>query len=242
MGFGLLFIGYFMTVMNVPVLGIFGTIIRIIGCAVMLCGVLSLRRYNRAFDLALIGIALVGAVSFVALGANIDDALYENLLTKNRFFSDTAKNIVGYVDQGMTFVFNSFLLWAVRSIAKETEATKISNSAVRNYIFICAYYLVYLVSFLPFAGIQSAQHEFALIAWILYFVWIALNIILLFNCYAMICDESDVEMEPKASKFAFINWIREETERRGRKAREADALYREQKRQIKEQKRKRRKK
>ncbi len=242
MGFGLLFIGYFLTMINSPIFGLFGTLIRVGGCALLLCAAVKLGKYNKAFNLTLVGAVLMTAMSAVLLAINIDGFLYSNLITPDKLFSDLAKTVIGYTEQGVSFVFNSFLLWGILKISKETEAKKITVAAIRNYIFVCAYYLMYVISFLPFSGIQSAQSEFAVITWILYFVWIGLNLFLLFNCYATICDEDDLEMERKPSKFAFVNKFRDEFERKSQKAREADALYRQEKRQKREDKRKGRRK
>ena len=241
MGFGLLFIGYFLTMINSPIFGLFGTVIRVGGCALMLCAAVKLGKYNKAFNLTFIGAVLMAVISAVLLAVNVDDFLYSNLITSDKLFSDFAKNVIGYTEQGVSFVFNSLLLWAILKIAKETEAKKISIAAIRNYIFVCAYYLMYVISFLPFSGIRAAQSEFAVITWILYFVWIGLNLFLLFNCYATICDENDVDMERKPSKFEFVNKFRDEFERKSQKAREADMLYRQEKRQKRENRRKGRK-
>ena len=61
-----------------------------------------------------------------------------------------------------------------------------------------------------------------------------MNLFMLFSCYAKICDESDVEMAQKPSRFAFVNRFREENERRRA---EADARA-EQKRREKAERRK----
>ncbi len=242
MGFGLLFIGYFLTMINSPILGLWGTLTRLCGCAVMICASVKLKKYNKAFDLTLIGSVLMAIMTCVLLVINVDDFLFDNLIVTGKLFSDVAKTVIGYIEQGVSFVFNSFLLWGVFQIARETEVKKITTAAIRNYIFICAYYVIYLVSFLPFVGIQSARSDFALILWILYFVWIGLNIWLLFDCYARICDEDDVDMERKPSKIPFVNKLRDEFEERSRKAREADAMFKQEKRARREEKRKGKKK
>lgn len=238
MGFGLLFIGYFLTMINSPIFGLFGTLIRAGGCALMICAAVKLGKYNKAFDLTFIGAILMAAMSAVLIAINIDGLLYNSLITSDKLFSDFAKTVVGYVEQGISFVFNSFLLWGILKISKETEVKKITVAAIRNYIFVCAYYLLYVISFLPFNGIRSAQSEFAVITWILYFVWIGLNLFLLFNCYATICDEDDLEMERKPSKFDFVNKFRDEFDKKSQKAREADMLYRQERRQKREDRRK----
>jgi hypothetical protein len=240
MGFGLLFMGYFLSVFNVPVLGVFGTVIRMIGIAVMFFAFDKLKHYQNRFLFAQIGAIVMLLVSLLSLSVGIDSILYEDLITADKLFGAMAVKVIGYVEQGVTLIYNSIILWAVYYIARETEARKIAVGAVRNFVFICIYLFTYLVSFLPFAGIQSAQHEFMVICWILYFVWVILNVVSLFNCYATICDENDVEMEVKPSRFAFVNKIRDEHERRSLQAREADEAYRRERDQRRSERKKRR--
>ena len=242
MGFGLLFIGYFLTVMNVPVFGAFGTVVRLCGAGILVYASLKLKSYNKAFGLTFIGSLAMLMMTVLLLALNVDGFLFDNLITQSKLFSDAVKTAIGYVDQGISFIFNSFILWGVYKIAKETEIRKISNNAIRNYVFVCAYYFMYLLSFLPFKGIQAAKSEFALITWILYFVFIILNILVLFSCYANICDEDDVDMERKASKFALLNKLYDEQERRAEKARAEDAAYKKERREKREQRRREKKK
>ena len=237
MGFGLLFIGYFMTVLNVPMLGMLGTLIRIVGCAIMLYSVLKLRRYCKAFDPALIGVSLMLAMSAVLLFVNVDGFLYENLIVQRKLVTDFGKTVIGYIEQGVSFVFISLLLWGIFNIARETEAKKVLTGTVRNYIFICAYYAVYLVSFLPFSGIRSAKSEFAVITWILYFVCIGLNLFLIFTAYAQICDEDDVEMDKRTANIPFLNGFIDAFEQKAKKAREEDRRYKQERKQKRSKKR-----
>ena len=242
MGFGWLFIGYFLTVMNIPVLGIFGTVIRIVGCALTVYGLLSLRNYNKAFNFSIVGAALMSVMSILLLCLNIDDILFSTMIIEKNIFSESVKTAIGYAEQGVWFVYYSLLLWGIGAIAKETEDKKVLVGAVRNYIFICIYYVLYLVSFLPFKHIQAMGNDFARILWVLYLVNIVLGLLLLFNCYARICDEDDVEMNKKKTRIPIITALQEETERRSKKAREADALYRMERRAHKEEKKREKKK
>ena len=235
MGFGWLFIGYFFTVMNMQMFGIAGTLVRIFGLMLMAFAILKLRRYNSAFNITLIGILGMLCVSVLVFTISIDKLLFNNLIISSRFFSSTAESVIEYSGQAVSFAFNASLLWGVFKIAKETEVDKISNNAIRNFIFFCMYYFVYALSFVPTEGIKSAKAEFALIAWILYFACSILNIVLLFSCYARICDEADLEMERKPSRFEFVNRFREKQDRRSEQARLADEAYRKERRERRAQ-------
>ena len=183
----------------------------------------------------------MGCMSLLLLGLNIDDTLYSLMLTEKTLFSDSVKTVIGYVEQGVWFVYYSLLLWGIRAIAKDTDDKKVLIGVIRNYIFICAYYGLYLISFLPFKTIRDMQSDFALVLWVLYLINIGLCLFLLFTCYARICDEDDADMDKKKARIPFITALQEETERRSQKAREADALYRMEKRVRREEKRKQRK-
>ena len=236
MGFGLLFVGYIMTVFNVPMLGLIGTLIRMGGCAVMLCGALKLKHYCKAFGLTFIGASVMAIMTAVLLFVDIDGFLFENLISNKRLVTDFGANVIGYVDQGSTFVFNSLLLWGIYRIAKDTEIKSIEIGAVRNYILVCVYHAVYLISFLPISAIQSASYEFALITWILNLAWMILDLWLLFVCYSRICDEDDVDMSKRTVSIPGFNGFIDAFEAKAKKAKEEDELYRQEKRRIREEK------
>ena len=77
--------------MNIPVLEIVGTVIRITGCALTVYGLLNLKNYNKAFKLSLIGAALMSAMSLVLLCLNIDDTLFSMMITEKTVGSPASK-------------------------------------------------------------------------------------------------------------------------------------------------------
>jgi hypothetical protein len=114
----------------------------------------------------------------------------------------------------VTFIFNGAMLYAIRAIAIDTDVPRISVSAVRNFVFVCIYYILNLLPYLPFKIFDDFGKYFAAPALLLYFAWIILNLILIYSCYARICDENDVDMEVKPSRFAFVNRMRQKSEER----------------------------
>ncbi len=239
MGFGWLFIGYFIA--NFMSLHQFGAIFRMVGYAVMLASAVRLRRYHRAFlGVAIVALLMVLLSGVLSLGS-VESFAREFLLTETDLLPNTLQMVIGHVEQWMTLVLGAVLLWAIRLIAIETEVNKIAVGAVRNFVFTCVYYLVYAVSLLPIPMNAVSSATVAIVAWIFFFGHLILNQILLFSCYARICDEDDVEMEQKPSKFAFVNEFRAESDRRASRAREADVRYREEKRKKRLEKAKRRK-
>lgn len=228
MGFGLLFIGYF--VATFMTLNSFGVFIRVLGYAVILVSALRLRQYHRAFSFMGLGTLLMLVFSIVLAVSEASELFYQMLWINKPLFPTGAEVVFGYIEQIVFFVFQALMLYSLRAIAKETEIPKIANNAVRNFVFICLYYTVYLVRLLPVASIRACAAELTWIAWVVYLACQILNVILIGSCYMRICDESDLEMERKPSRFAFVNRFRAENERRREKARREYAEYREEKR------------
>ena len=132
------------------------------------------------------------------------------------------------------------MLFAIRAIAKETEVKKVSDGAVRNFVFLCMYCLAYALSLLIRTENREVLVALAASVWILYFACILLNHWLIFSAYAQICDEEDVDMAQKPSRFAFVNRFREKTEEKNRRASAEYEAYRLDKRARKEKKKGRR--
>lgn len=222
MGFGLLFIGYFMAAfMSMSPLG--GYLIRLLGYAIILVGAFKLKRYNKDFTYLCMGAGLMMFFSAViALSGSFNDIAAVSL------FSDNIKNIIGHGERVGYVLFTASMCVPIRSIAKETEVEKIAVAAVRNFIFTAIYFVLYLVAYIPLPFINDYKAYFGTPVFVLYIVIIFMNLFMLFSCYAKICDESDVEMAQKPSRFAFVNRFREENERRRA---EADARAEQKKRE-----------
>jgi hypothetical protein len=208
MGFGLLFVGYFMaTFMSMSPLG--GYLIRLVGYAIILLSALKLKRYNKDFQYLFIGASLMTLVSVViALSIIFDD------ITTVSLFSENIKNIIGHGERIGYVLFTLSMCAPIRSIAKETEVEKIAVASVRNFIFTVMYFVLYLIAYIPLPFVNDYKKYFGTPVFVLYIVIIFMNLFMLFSCYAKICDESDVEMAQKPSRFAFVNRFREENERR----------------------------
>ncbi len=235
MGFGLLFIGYFMTyLMSVSYAGY---LIRFVGYALMIFAFAKLYRYNRSFKLPMCAALLLLGVTGVGCYAEIGEFLYKYLIIEHFEVTESFKLMLGTADDVLVFLFQGCLLYAIRAISKETEAKNLPYVAARNFVFICVYQLLSAIAWLPFAFAEDYKKYFAMPIYILYFTWIILNLVLIFKCYANICDENDVDMPLKKSRFAFVNKIREETARREQKAADESVEYARQKLEERKQKR-----
>ena len=201
MGFGLLFIGYFIAFVG------FFSFLRLAGYGIMLMGAKKLKQYNTAFGLLEIFCCFMLVVSLASSALDVC-----NLIMGEGFIAPTFIEITRTAEIFLSCVFSLVMLWGIRSIAIETDEKKLSIAAVRNGIFVIIYAVAYGVSLLPFAFTKY----FALPLLFVQLTWVALNLILVFSCYAKICDENDVDMEQKPSRFAFVNEMRAQKEERER--------------------------
>ena len=151
------------------------------------------------------------------------------------------KDLISGIDMVNELIFHGALAWGIRAIAKETEEEKIAYAAVRNFVFLCVYYVLYGTALLPFDFVGEYIKVFSMPTMLLYLVCLVLNLILIFKCYMRICDEADVDMARKPSRFEFINKIREESDRREAKAMERSREYAKSKELKRKEKRDRRK-
>ena len=215
MGFGLLFFGYFIaTLMSVHT---YGSYFRLIGYAMVFVSALKLKKYNRKFAFLSVSSILMIALSIALVIGDVCGYLYELMIVDANIFGDAFRLYIGYVEMAVSFILNTALLYAIQSIAKETEVEKIYSGAIRNFVFVCIYFALYVLQLLPIPALEDFGKYFSAPLLLMYFVWIILNIVLIYQCYANICDENDVEMEQKPSRFAFVNNMRAKSEERKQK-------------------------
>ena len=220
MGFGLLFIGYFVASLG------FVSVLRLAGYMLTAYSAKKLKQYNTAFGFFEIASGVMLVASFVS---TVIDLL--GLIMGEGVVGDTLISIIKNAEVILSCAYNIVMLLSIRQIALETEERKISLGAVRNGVFVVIYAVVYMISRLPFEFTKYLSLPLILVQ----FLWILLNILLIFSCYAKICDEGDVNMERKPSRFAFVNEMRAQSEARQR---ERDEMYAERERQKKKRRKK----
>ena len=208
MGFGIMFLGYFAGF--VIFLGRLA-ILRVISSIVIAFSSFKLRKYNRNFNWLLSACVICGM--FYAIVSCIDVIEY---FTSIRIGGETLRTAFAVLDIPFTFLFHVALLWSIRAIAKETETKKIVFASVRNLVLYSILLLLQLVTLLPF----TVTRNLTALAMIFSLALAVLDLLLIFRCYAQICDSNDVDMERKSSRFAFVNSFREESERRNQKVKE----------------------
>lgn len=214
MGFGILFIGYFIATL----MGFGYAPIRLIGYGIVWVSSFKLKRYNTNFVFLSIGASIMIAVSALLTALSVTDFLYTEMLISGKIFPQGFSASMAHIERICYLVFSAALLYPIRSIAIETEVEKISFGAVRNFVFSLVYFVLYGIAYLPFSFAQDYKKYFSVPVFLMDIAIIVLNLVLIFTSYAKICDESDVDMAQKPSRFAFVNRYRAENERRREEA------------------------
>ena len=199
MGFGLLFIGYFAASIG------FMSVLRMLGYMLMTYSAKKLGQYNTSFKIFEIAGGVMVLASFVS---TVMDLL--TMLMGEGFIDTAVIVLIRNIEILLSCACALVMLWSIRNIAHDTDEKKLSFAAVRNSVFVIIYAVAYLVSLLPFKFTKYLSLPLLLVQ----FVWIIFNLVLIFSCYARICDESDVNMERKPSRFAFVNEMRAQNEAR----------------------------
>ena len=220
MGFGLLLMGYFLGM--VMSLNIFGAFFRLAGFALAAYAARKLSDYHKGFSfLTLASIISVG-VSVLGAISSLSAFLYDNMIISEKLISDGLATAFGYARYGAELVFTVALCVGISLIAKETGEIKLRYVAIRNLALYCVYFVLQIICWLPHEYVGTLLQITALpaVAQLADFALILLNLLMIFSCYRRICDESDVDMPQKPSRFEFVNQMRAEREEK-EKARQA---------------------
>ena len=215
MGFGLLLVGYFTaTVMSINSLG---GIFRFLGYILVCKGAKKLSQYNNRF-LFLLYVSVPSLIlSAFCAAYDVSDFFLLGL------FEASMATSLSFLKVLFDFLTVLTMCLAVRSISLETGAEKTLNSSVRNLVFYCFYVaiqvLIWCAQYFSNEALLGFISDTALPIWmvIINILCMVLNTLMLFSCYAKICDVDDVDMVQKPSRFAFVNKMRQEKEEKRRK-------------------------
>ncbi len=233
MGFGTLFIGYFL-LLNVTNYNFTD----IICASVMALALYKLSGVNRDFKLG-----LYSAYAFIPF------ALFELIIAVTYMFSPSGAldlilpyaSMVRYI---IIFVISLFILRGISEVANEVGLNALSKKAYVSVFFCIAVYSLLLVFELPiisaFIKSELALGIITLTLLVGEFVLVAVNLVTIYTSYMRICMPEDIDndVEDKPSKFEFVNKFRE---KRAEKSREY-AEYKLEKMQKKINKSKKKKK
>lgn len=220
MGYGLLFLGYFLLV-NITFYGYTDLF-----CGMVLLYALSrLSVYNKPLRVAF----------YIAVGFTVY-AIPEFLLSLLELFPPAPLGFINVMDALLPMRYllilalTVALLWGVRTMAKEVELTKLSERIDCILIVpVLANLMMAVLSIKPLiTGMQTQTAlGLTLIALTLFLVSVGLVLYSIYTAYMRICLPEDVDMPERPSRFAFINRYRQRRdERAAEEAREREALLR----------------
>ena len=212
MGFGWLFLGYFMAFMMS--FSNFSHGIILLGCALMINGLHKLKAYNRLFVYPiypLIPYLAVEAIFTAKLAAELFGAPLA-------FITDgvsVAFELIGYV---LCTAFHILMLRAVAKIALDVGLEKQKNAAMRNRAFTCVYYAVAFVWAFPIGLTPAVKQTITVFLLLVRLAFALLNCVLLYSCYALICPQGDEDMPIRELGIGFIDDFRRKTAEKQQKA------------------------
>ncbi|MBQ7335331.1 MAG: hypothetical protein IJW92_02525 [Clostridia bacterium] len=221
MGFGCLLLGYLVTFVlyiTVQALNV-GSLALLAGFGLMFYGLSLLNRYHPAFAGARWLLVPLFAVA-VYRGAEDISALF---LVKMPWQDGELGAVLGSVMSWLTFfllVFFQFaMLYGIRRLADSIELKKISETAIRNTLFVGIYAMLYVVCATPIP--ESVLPYLTLATNLVNLLCMIFNLLLLLNCNKSICREGDEEVAPKRSRFEWINRMGDTYDRTHRELRES---------------------
>ena len=208
MGFGFTFVGYFIAYL----VSMAFPPVKLLGYALLIWGCIKLSEYNTRFRNAVLPLGFLSLMGVYSLM----ETIYGALGISSTFFEANAVNIAANISEAIDVAFHACLLIAVCSIAKETGLDKMAYKSMRNLLIVIASEVAYFVAIL--LPIENVASVVSYIAVLLRIIWIVLNVVLMANCYKMICPEGDESMPRRESKIPFVNKFAEALEKRENEA------------------------
>ena len=235
MGFGLLFIGYFLTFLTS--LSPFGYVFSLVGMYVILCAIQKLSEYKHIMSRCLVPLCTMALCTVYEATYDINQRFFK---ASGFIFSDTVLTAEKVIFLIASLSFHLFLLLAIAELGKDTRIENIVYSAKGNIFPISAYSVLYLAQILlAQAQINSPIVMLITLALlILMILYPVLNLALFYSCFSKICSSNEPEPTEVPSKFKFVNEMRE---RQKEKQIEAEKLRAEMQRKLEEKSNKKRK-
>jgi hypothetical protein len=100
-------------------------------------------------------------------------------------------------------VFQLAMLYGIRMLADGIGLKNTVAATLRNSIFVLVYAVLYLCGSLPIG--EAIKPYLTLSVTLVNLVFVVCNLALLLSCMKNICREGDEEIEPKRSRFAWVN-------------------------------------
>lgn len=237
MGFGLLFIGYFVAFLMS--INPYGWAFRIVGFYLIFRALGKLVEYKHSVKRCVIPLAIMTLCQ-----------TFEGILALKRLASITASwgflegNLVTSLSNTVfvvtLMIFHLLLLYSIRELAQSIGDSSIAALAFSGNGVVLLYFLLnILTAFLPTGAFKQVLMPVTALSSIVYPLFI---LYLLYRCYAGICSPEEENAPKKPSRFAFINKRREMSAQNDREMRELAAELDRRRQQKKMQKQERKKK
>ena len=212
MGFGLLFIGYFIAfLMSV---NSFGWAFQIVGFYIIFLALQKLAEYKHSIKKCLVPLVVMTLcqvyMGVVSLGMMMDGTgVFAVMKLIYGMWVSTLDNAIFLA---ASLIFHLFLLHAIKELATDVGDSGIAKWASRNRLFVSFYVLLDVVSIL-FPSTSPIKFSLYRIVMLISILYPILMLYMLYRCYAGICAPEDADMTPRPSRFAFINKSRAMSEK-----------------------------
>ena len=208
MGFGILFIGYFLF-LNV----IFPAYTDVLGAVIMLYGLYQLSRINRGFRLASIAAAVLTLFGLCELALEVLDAF--SVLS----IGDGLRSWLALGRHFLLCVTTLLALLGMQEVAGEVKLRRLeakcriaARATLAVYILNILMELSALGSFIPDIVLATA----GVTALLMRFGVIIFNLTVIYSCYMRICMPGEKNVPERESKFGFVNAFRRHEEEKQR--------------------------
>ncbi len=206
MGFGILFIGYFL-LLNIT----YYSFTDVIAGLVLTLAFNKLSNVNKYFRLAEIPTGLFALLGLGQLAVSVYTMFFKPLEL-------TAYNsVIGAVRFVVIAVFSMLMLLGIENVANEVELEKLPRKARVSIPFsltvfsLCAIFEIPQLSTL-FDAYTVAVFGFALLCG--FMIIVVLNLTVIYSAYMRICMPSQLAKQNKTSKFRFVEAFKKHEEQR----------------------------
>ena len=207
MGFGTLFIGYFL-LLNLT----YYTLTDVIAAAVMLLGLYKLSPVNKYFRFCAISCAVFLAFSLGEFGIGI----YEMFMKP--ISSPALISAMSIIRSVIICALTLFMLKGVELVAKEVEVENLPKKALRAFVATAIIYAMWIILEVPVID-SYALAVISVMTILATIVLLIINLSVIYSCYMRICMPSDLApSKQKPSRFGFVNEYRARKEEREKEA------------------------
>lgn len=206
MGFGTLFIGYFLLI-NIT----YFSYTDAIAAMIMLTGLYQLSAVNRGFRRAATASAVFAVIAVAELVLTfIGFFVYTNTL-------NTALSYLGVLRYAAIFTVSLFMNQGIHEVASEVDAPELASTAKRS-MPLCSAFAIASVLELPFLSAligKAIAYVYFITATAVVFLVIS-NLVTIYKAYSQICMPDQIDKSKKQKKNSILNKFYESMENSGK--------------------------